>query len=103
MNKPNGQFVLARERLAIMSFMRDLPCRKVNGVGRVLERELSSVEIKTCGDIYSQRQYLSRLFGEKTYEFLIRCHLGLGRTSVQPAGEYERKRYVLQATELRLK
>lgn len=91
MNKPNGQFVLPRERTAIMSFMRDLPCRKVNGIGRVLERELASVGIKTCGDIYAQRQYLEQLFGQKTYEFLLRCHLGLGRTNIQPAEEYERK------------
>jgi DNA polymerase kappa len=90
-NKPNGQFVLPRERQAIMDFMRDLPCRKVNGIGRVLERELASVGIKTCGDIYNQRQYLEQLFGQKTYEFLLRCYLGLGRTHIQPAEDYERK------------
>lgn len=91
MNKPNGQFVLPRDRIAIMEFMRDLPCRKVNGVGRVLERELASVGVKTCGDIFKQRQYLEQLFGDKTYEFLLRCYLGLGRTNIQPAEEYERK------------
>ncbi|KAK4187809.1 hypothetical protein QBC35DRAFT_220401 [Podospora australis] len=91
MNKPNGQFVLPRDRAAIMEFMHDLPCRKVNGIGRVLERELASVGINTCGDIYSQRQYIEQLFGEKTYVFLLRCYLGLGRTNVQPAEDYERK------------
>jgi DNA polymerase kappa len=91
MNKPNGQFVLPRDRTAIMAFMRDLSCRQVNGIGRVLERELASVGIKTCGDIYAHRQYLDRLFGQKTYEFLLRCHLGLGRTNIQPAEDYERK------------
>lgn len=91
MNKPNGQYILPRERSAIMHFMRDLPCRKVNGIGRVLERELASVGIRTCGDIYLHRQYIDRLFGQKTYEFLLRCHLGLGRTNIQPAEEYERK------------
>ncbi|KAK4236467.1 DNA polymerase [Achaetomium macrosporum] len=98
MNKPNGQFVLPRERTAIMAFMRDLPCRKVNGVGRVLERELASVGIKTCGDIYAQRQYLDQLFGHKTYEFLLRCYLGLGRTNIQPAEEYERKSVGTEST-----
>lgn len=97
-NKPNGQFVLPRERDAIMNFMRDLPCRKVNGVGRVLERELASVGIKTCGDIYTQRQYLDQLFGHKTYEFLLRCYLGLGRTNIQPAEEYERKSVGTEST-----
>lgn len=91
MNKPDGQFRLPSDRTAIMAFMRDLPCRKVNGVGRVLERELSAIGIKTCGDIYEHRQFLRELVGEKAYEFLLRVHLGLGRTSVQPAEEHERK------------
>ncbi|KAK4229246.1 tannase and feruloyl esterase-domain-containing protein [Podospora fimiseda] len=91
MNKPNGQYLLPADKKKIMEFMRDLPCRKVNGVGRVLERELSSVGIKTCGDIYAHRQYIDKLFGDKTYEFLLRCYLGLGRTNIQPAEEYERK------------
>ncbi|KAK4124238.1 DNA/RNA polymerase [Parathielavia appendiculata] len=98
MNKPNGQFVLPRERTTIMAFMRDLPCRNVNGVGRVLERELAAVGVKTCGDIYPQRQYLEQLFGQKTHEFLLRCYLGLGRTDVQPAEEYERKSVGTEST-----
>ncbi|EOO02364.1 putative impb mucb samb family protein [Phaeoacremonium minimum UCRPA7] len=98
MNKPNGQFVLPNDRAAILTFMRDLPCRKVNGVGRVLERELAAVGIKTCGDIYPERQYINRLFGEKTCEFLLRCYLGLGRTNVQPAEEYERKSVGTEST-----
>lgn len=51
MNKPNGQYVLPKDRVTIMNFMRDLPTRQVNGIGRVLERQLSEVGIKTCGDI----------------------------------------------------
>lgn len=91
MNKPNGQYVLAGDRTTIMGFMRDLPTRKVNGIGRVLERQLSEIGIKTCGDIYEYRQWLTPLFGDKTSEFLLNCHLGLGRTRIQPAEEYERK------------
>lgn len=90
-NKPNGQYVLSRERNDIVAFMRDLPTRKIPGIGRVLERELLEVGIKTCGDIYDYRQYLHRLFGDKTFEFLLGCYLGLGRTRIQPAEEYERK------------
>lgn len=91
MNKPNGQYVLPKDRVTIMNFMRDLPTRQVNGIGRVLERQLSEVGIKNCGDIYDFRQYINPLFGDKTFEFLIRCYLGLGRTRIQPAEEYERK------------
>ncbi|KAF3060372.1 DNA polymerase kappa [Trichoderma lentiforme] len=97
-NKPNGQYVLPSERSAIMAFMRDLPTRKVNGIGRVLERELLEIGVKTCGDLYEQRRYLNRLFGDKYYVFLLRCYLGLGRTKIQPAEEYERKSVGTEST-----
>lgn len=98
MNKPNGQFVLPNERLAIMNFMRSLPCRKVNGIGRVLERELAAVGVVTCGDVYAERKYLTRLFGEKAFRFLVDCYLGLGRTTIRPAEEYERKSVGTEST-----
>lgn len=97
-NKPNGQFSLERDRNAIMAFMRDLSTRQVNGIGRVFERELGAIGVKTCGDIYAQRKYLSKLFGEKAFAFLIQCYLGLGRTKVQPAEEYERKSVGTEST-----
>ena len=90
-NKPNGQFRIPSDRGSIMNFMRDLPVRKVNGVGRVFERELDAVGIRTCGDIYEHRGVVSKLFGEKAFHFLIQCYLGLGRTSVAPMEEHERK------------
>lgn len=97
-NKPNGQYKLPSDRNAIMAFMRELPTRKVNGIGRVFERELGAIGVNTCGDIYEYRQYLSKLFGEKAFAFLMQCYLGLGRTSVQPAEEYERKSVGTEST-----
>lgn len=97
-NKPNGQFRVANDRATILAFMRDLPTRKVNGVGRVFERELDAIGVKTCGDIYSERAYLSKLFGEKAFQFLMQCHLGLGRTKIQPAEEYIRKSVGTEST-----
>ncbi|OLN89336.1 DNA polymerase kappa [Colletotrichum chlorophyti] len=98
MNKPNGQFILPNDRTEIMRFMTKLPPRKVNGIGRVLERQLTEIGIKTCADIYPQRQFLRQLFGEKAYEFLINVYLGLGRTRIQPAEEYERKSVGTEST-----
>ncbi|CAF3594866.1 unnamed protein product [Fusarium graminearum] len=98
MNKPNGQYVLSSDRPTILAFMRDLSTRSVNGIGRVLERELLEIGIKTCGDLYEHRQYLNPLFGEKTSEFLFTCYLGLGRTKIQPAEEYERKSVGTEST-----
>jgi DNA polymerase kappa len=97
-NKPNGQFRVPNDRDAIMDFMKELPVRKVNGVGRVFERELEAVGIKTCGDIYPQRALLTKLFGEKAFHFLAQCYLGLGRTNIQPAESYERKSVGTEST-----
>lgn len=97
-NKPNGQFFISNNRDEIMSFVRDLPVRKINGIGRVFERELNAVGIQTCGDIYPQRALLSKLFGEKAFQFLMQCYLGLGRTKIQPAEEYERKSVGTEST-----
>ncbi|KAL8773691.1 MAG: hypothetical protein Q9209_001457 [Squamulea sp. 1 TL-2023] len=97
-NKPNGQFRVASDRATILAFMHDLPTRKVNGVGRVFERELDAIGVKTCGDIYVQRAFLSKLFGEKAFQFLMQVYLGLGHTSVRPAEEYERKSVGTEST-----
>ncbi|KAJ4326376.1 hypothetical protein N0V94_000051 [Neodidymelliopsis sp. IMI 364377] len=90
-NKPNGQFFLPSDRQTIMEFMKTMPTRKVNGIGRVFERELDAIGIKTCGDIYAQRGYLAQLFGQKGFQFLMQCYLGLGRTKIQQAEESHRK------------
>jgi DNA polymerase kappa len=97
-NKPNGQYFIQSDRQIIMDFMKDLPVRKVNGVGRVFERELEAIGIKTCGDIYQYRGILARLFGQKAFQFLMQCYLGLGRTEIQPAEEYERKSVGTEST-----
>ena len=90
-NKPNGQFFLSSNRQTIMEFMKTMPTRKVNGIGRVFERELDAIGIKTCGDIYAYRGYLAKLFGQKAFQFLMQCYLGLGRTSIQQPEESHRK------------
>jgi DNA polymerase kappa len=97
-NKPNGQYRVPNDRSAIMEFMRDLPVRKVNGVGRVFERELDSIGIKTCGDIYPHRALLTKLFGEKAFQFLAQCYLGLGRTKIEPVETHERKSVSTETT-----
>ncbi|GAM40001.1 hypothetical protein TCE0_034r12009 [Talaromyces pinophilus] len=97
-NKPNGQFFIPSEREAVMAFVNDLPVRKVNGIGRVFERELRAIGIETCGQIYPQRALLKKLFGEKAFQFLMQCYLGLGRTKIQPAEDYERKSVGTEST-----
>ncbi|CAP96284.1 DNA polymerase kappa [Penicillium chrysogenum] len=97
-NKPNGQFQVPNDRDAIMEFMRDLSVRKVNGIGRVFERELESIGVKKCGDIFPHRALLTKLFGEKAFQFLAQCYLGLGRTKMEPVETHERKSVSTETT-----
>ncbi len=97
-DKPNGQFQLPNSRQAIMDFVSNLSVRKVNGIGKVFERQLEAIGVNKCRDIYTNRAILSKLFGEKTFEFLIGVYLGLGSTSIQPAEDHERKSIGTEST-----
>jgi DNA polymerase kappa len=75
-----------------MQFMSSLPCRKINGIGKVFERILSdALQIHTIADIYEKRSILYKLLSEKTFDFLASVYLGIGSTNVRPAEDYERK------------
>ena len=58
-----------------MNFMADLPVRKVTGVGRVLERELLSIGIKTCKDIYPMRGMLHDVSSSTLCVRIVICNL----------------------------
>ncbi|EMD37296.1 hypothetical protein CERSUDRAFT_113946 [Gelatoporia subvermispora B] len=90
-NKPNGQFKLEFQPQAIKAFMKDLSIRKVPGVGRVNERLLESIGIKTCGDIYTHRGVLSLMDKQFGLHFLLQTYLGIASNVVQPWQREERK------------
>ncbi|KAI5123920.1 hypothetical protein M0805_006338 [Coniferiporia weirii] len=90
-NKPNGQFQLPFERDAIMEFMRDLPVRKVPGIGRVGERVLEAIDVKTCGDIRAARAIIWLMPRKFSVTFLFETHLGMSPTVVKPSEREERK------------
>ena len=48
-NKPDGQFVIKPEE--VEGFLKDLPVKKLHGVGKVTARKMHSIGIKTCGDL----------------------------------------------------
>ncbi|KAL0422535.1 UNVERIFIED_CONTAM: DNA polymerase kappa [Sesamum latifolium] len=51
-NKPNGQFVLPNERMAVMTFISSLPIRKIGGIGKVTENILNGIfGITTCEEM----------------------------------------------------
>ncbi|KAI0302716.1 hypothetical protein BC826DRAFT_1089789 [Russula brevipes] len=82
-NKPNGQFRLSHTSEAIKDFMHDLPIRKIPGIGRVSERLLDSIGVKTCGDIYE-----CRAIGLHS---MLRVYLGIASNVVQPWAREEKK------------
>ncbi|KAF4567617.1 hypothetical protein EYR40_006618 [Pleurotus pulmonarius] len=91
MNKPNGQFHLAFDSKTIVEFMGDLSIRKVPGIGRVNERLLESVGVKTCGDVYTHRAVLYLMDKQFGLRFLLRTYLGIASNEVKPYERNERK------------
>ncbi|NXY16079.1 POLK polymerase, partial [Atrichornis clamosus] len=86
-NKPNGQYRIAPERQAVLDFLRDLPIRKVPGIGKVTEKMLKALGIVTCSELYQQRALLSVLFSEISWRNFLDISLGLGSTHLEKDGE----------------
>uniref|UniRef100_A0A673UDR8 DNA polymerase kappa n=1 Tax=Suricata suricatta TaxID=37032 RepID=A0A673UDR8_SURSU len=79
-NKPNGQYQILPNRQAVMDFIKDLPIRKVSGIGQVTEKMLKALGIITCTELYQQRALLSLLFSETSWHHFLHISLGLGST-----------------------
>ncbi|XP_057286934.1 DNA polymerase kappa isoform X2 [Pezoporus wallicus] len=86
-NKPNGQCRIVPERQAILDFLKDLPIRKVPGIGKVTEKMLKALGIVTCSELYQQRALLSLLFSEASWRNFLDISLGLGSTYLEKDGE----------------
>lgn len=86
-NKPNGQYQIVPSRSAVMDFIKDLPIRKVSGIGKVTEKMLLALGIVTCTELYQQRALLSLLFSESSWHYFLHVALGLGSTDLARDGE----------------
>lgn len=83
MNKPDGTFsLLPASRTSILHFVRNLPVRKVSGIGKVSERLLQVVDVKTCGDLFNQRYLVWQLFTRIMALNFLRLSLGLGTSEM---------------------
>jgi len=82
-NKPNGFFHLPSSRDNIVGFLQHLPVRKVPGVGKVMERLLQALEVKTCGQIFESRYTISKLFSPSLSDFFMRAALGIAEKRVK--------------------
>ncbi|XP_059647891.1 DNA polymerase kappa [Cornus florida] len=80
-NKPNGQFVLPNDRMAVMTFISSLPIRKIGGIGKVTEHVLKDVfGVTTCEEMLQKSSFLCALFSRSSSDFFLSVGLGLGRT-----------------------
>ncbi|KAL6062302.1 hypothetical protein STEG23_002024 [Scotinomys teguina] len=95
-NKPNGQYQILPSRKAVMDFIKDLPIRKVSGIGKVTEKMLMALGIVTCTELYQQRALLSLLFSETSWHYFLHIALGLGSTDL--ARDEERKSMSVERT-----
>ncbi|XP_068656823.1 DNA polymerase kappa isoform X2 [Aristolochia californica] len=80
-NKPNGQFVLPHDRVAVVTFISSLPIRKIGGIGKVTEHILRDVlGINTCEEMLQKSAYICALFSSCAADFFLSVGLGLGKT-----------------------
>ncbi|KAK7173521.1 hypothetical protein R3I93_003367 [Phoxinus phoxinus] len=86
-NKPNGQYRIPPERQVVMEFMKDLPVRKVSGVGKVTEKMLAALGIVSCAQLGQQMALLSLLFSETSWHHFLHISLGLGSTYIERDSE----------------
>jgi DNA polymerase-4 len=81
-NKPNGQFEVKPEQ--VPAFMKDLPVRKIWGIGEKTERKLEELGVKTCGELQRfSRPDLVDLFGKFGLDLYDLCR-GIDRRPVEP-------------------
>ncbi len=81
--KPDGQFAVTPEQ--VESFMRDLPVRKIWGVGPKSAQRLEKRSIHTCGQLQNlSRTELFSLFGGFGSELYDLCR-GIDDRPVEPA------------------
>jgi DNA polymerase kappa len=86
-NKPNGQFEIAPTKEAIGSFLENLPCRKVGGIGKVSERTLSELGCKTMGDVRVNLFKLIHILPSKFSSFLCSACLGISTDELEGINE----------------
>ncbi|XP_062399214.1 DNA polymerase kappa [Sardina pilchardus] len=86
-NKPNGQYRIPADRQAVMDFIQDLPVRKVPGIGKVTEKMLAALDVRTCSQLGQKMALLSLLFSETSWHHFLQISLGLGSTHIERDGE----------------
>jgi DNA polymerase-4 len=92
--KPDGLTVVHPDQ--IMDFLRELPVRKIPGVGPVTEAQLREMKIFTCGDLAAEEEAsLYRRFGKMGIFLYDRAH---GEDDSEVVPDMPAKQYSLEET-----
>src|SRR5215212_7166449 len=85
LKKPNGQFEVKPDEVS--EFMKELPVRKLWGIGEVTEQKLDKLGIATCGDMQRLSRFaLQEHFGKFGLELYDLCR-GIDDRPVEPDRE----------------
>lgn len=77
-NKPDGQYSLTpMTREHVLEFCARLSTRQVGGVGKVSQKILESIGIKTMGDALNRMPHILYVFSSATSRFLLSSCLGI--------------------------
>lgn len=85
-NKPDGQTFLEFNASAVADFMKQLPIRKIPGVGKVNEQILTGMGIKYCPDIQEKAMDISINFTNNAFDFLVRSSFGIAKNFHEDTG-----------------
>ncbi|XP_065314617.1 DNA polymerase kappa-like isoform X2 [Gordionus sp. m RMFG-2023] len=75
-NKPCGQFILESDRNQIETFIKNTPINKINGIGKVTSALLKSINVNTCGDIWTLRDKIGLLYSDIFCRFILSVFIG---------------------------
>ncbi|KAF5399764.1 DNA polymerase kappa subunit [Paragonimus heterotremus] len=75
-SKPRGQFEVTCSVEAVNEFMRQLPVRKVPGIGHVTERRLEAFGVYCCHDLIEKRGILWHVSSHSAMTYYLRIALG---------------------------
>ena len=89
-NKPNGQKFIDSNPFGIQDFMKNLPLRKIPGIGKVTEHIIKEVlHCHACGELLRPKpmMQLFYLFKRDTAMFIIRSALGISSTKLNDGNQ----------------
>lgn len=88
MNKPDGLTMVPFEQKAIEAFLASLPISRMWGVGKVTQKKLLSLGLKTIGDIQRcDQKILERVIGPHSATVFLRLAKGIDERGIELESE----------------